>query len=109
MDTSVKEYLESGNTFFWGAIEDCKLLGYYWGYVSEFLGVKRWHTRSNYICEEARGKGLGQKSYEDALIKAKGIGCKEAASMYAAFNKSAAHIYEKLGYDILRIEVIKQL
>ena len=106
---NLKDYLDSGNTFFWGAIENGKLLGYYWGYISDFLGVKRWHTRSNYICEEARGMGLGYKSYEEALIKAKELGCEEAVSMYAAFNEPAAHIYEKLGYDILRIEVIKQI
>lgn len=106
---NLKEYLESGNTFFWGAIEDGKLLGYYWGYISNFLGVMRWNTRSNYISEEARGKGLGQRSYEEALLKAKELGCKEAVSMYASFNKSAAHIYDKLGYDISRIEVIKHI
>ena len=69
----------------------------------------RWNTRSNYISEEARGKGLGQRSYEEVLLKAKELGCKEAVSMYASFNKSAAHIYDKLGYDISRIEVIKQI
>lgn len=106
---NLKDYIESGNTFFWGAIENGKLLGYYWGYVSDFFGVKRWHTRSNYICEEARGKGLGQKSYEAALLKAKELNCKEAVSMYAVFNETASHIYEKLGYEPLRVEVIKKI
>ena len=106
---NLSSYLDCGNTFFWGAVEEGQLLGYYWGYVSDFLGVKRWHTRSNYISSQARGKGLGQLSYEAAIDKAKELGCAEAVSMYASFNEVAAHIYEKLGYEKSRIEVIKKL
>lgn len=106
---NLQDYLANGNTFFWGAVENGQLLGYYWGYISDFLDVKRWHTRSNYVCSQARGKGLGQLSYESAIKKAKELGCAEAVSMYASFNEVAAHIYEKLGYEKLRIEVIKKL
>lgn len=106
---NLRLYLNEGNTFFWGAVEKGKLLGYYWGYVSEFLGEKRWNTRSNYVFEDARERGIGIKSYQAALLKAKELKCTEAVSMYAPFNSISAHIYKKLGYEISRIEVVKKL
>ena len=106
---NLKDYIESGNTFFWGAIENGKLLGYYWGYVSDFLYERTWHSRSSYISEEARGKGLGLMSKEMALEKAKELNCVKFVAMYASFNTTNKHIYEKLGFSVSRIEVMKKI
>lgn len=105
----LEQYLETEETFFWGAKYQDKLLGYYWGYISEFLFEKTWNARSSFLTEEARGKGLGYLAKVMALEKAYETGCKKAKSMYAPFNKTQQHIYNKLGYDISRIEVTKKL
>ncbi|WP_165157805.1 GNAT family N-acetyltransferase [Parabacteroides sp. ZJ-118] len=106
---NLKSYLESGNTFFWGAIKDNRLLGYYWAYVTDFLGYKRWQSRSSYTCENARGNGISKKAHQAAIEKALEIGCDEAVSSYAHFNRTMAHIYENLGYEPSRIEIVKKL
>lgn len=106
---NLKEYLESGNTFFWGAIENEKLLGYYWAYVSDFLGYRRWQSRSSYTCESARGRGISKMAHQAALTKASELKCDEAVSSYAHFNKVMAHIYQNLGYEPSRIEIVKKL
>lgn len=106
---NLKEYLESGNTFFWGAIENGHLLGYYWAYISDFLYERTWYSRSSYISEAARGKGLGTLSKIEAITKAKELGCVKSIATYASFNDVNKHIYEKLGFSVSRIEVVKTL
>lgn len=106
---NLKNYLSSGNTFFWGAIFKGKLIGYYWAYATEFLYEKVWDERSSYLLPEFRGFGLGMKAKLDAMQKAKEIECVKARSMYAPFNDIQRNIYEKLGYHVSRIEVTKKL
>lgn len=53
----LKSHIESGNTFFWGAGGEGKILGYYWGYVAPFINKKRWNTRAIYFSSEAKGIG----------------------------------------------------
>ena len=106
---NLKSYLESGNTFFWGAIVNGTLIGYYWAYISTEINEKIWEIRSNYISEKARGKGLGFRSYISGINKAIEMGCTSSVSMYASFNKKAAEIYSKLGYEITKVEVIKNI
>jgi dTDP-4-amino-4,6-dideoxygalactose transaminase len=106
---NLKSYLESGNTFFWGAVENSKLVGYYWAYISDFLGYKRWNSRSSYTCESARGRGISKMAHKAALEKAMELRCDEAVSSYAHFNSAMAHIYQNLGYETSRIEIVKRL
>lgn len=102
-------HLGKGNTFFWGAIEKGVLIGYYWGYTSEFLFEKRWNEHSSYLSEIARGRGLGIKAKKEALEKAISCYCVKSVSMYAPFNEIQSHIYQKLGFEVSRIEVTKKL
>ena len=105
----LKDYLDSGNTFFWGAVENGKLLGYYWAFVSDFLGYKRWQSRSSYTAESARGRGISKLAHQAALEKAIELNCDEAVSSYAYFNKAISHIYKNLGFKPSRIEIVKKL
>lgn len=105
----LKSHLESSNTYFWGAIRNGKLIGYYWGYAAMFIDRKRWNTRSIYFLPEAKGLGLGKMAIEAAHAKAIELGCVEAATEYAPFNASMANLMEKNGYSITRIEVVKNL
>ncbi len=105
---NLKNYLASGNTFFWGAILDDKLLGYYWAYIKVEGTEKIWEIRSNFISEKARNIGLGMLSYKAGLDKAVDEGCTQSISMYAAFNTKVAEIYDRLGYEISKVEVIKK-
>lgn len=105
----LKEYLSTGETFFWGAIEKGKLLGYYWAYISDFLFERTWNERSTYISEDARGKGLGLLSKKMGLEQARKTGCVVCKSMYAPFNNTQKHLFEKLDYNISRVEVYKKL
>lgn len=102
-------HLESGNTHFWGAIRDRKLIGYYWGYVAMFIDRKRWNTRSIYFLPEAKGVGLGKIAIEAAHAKAIELGCVEAATEYVPLNATMAGLMKKNGYSITRIEVVKKL
>ena len=105
----LKDYLAGGSTFFWGAIENGELLGYYWAYIDDFLGEKRWEARSSYVCEKARRRGISRMAHIAALSKARELHCEVAVTSYASFNNAIAHVYEDLGYEISRIEVIKRL
>lgn len=105
----LKSHIESGNTFFWGAVVGGKILGYYWGYVAPFIDKKRWNTRSIYFSPEAKGIGLGRMAMDAAHQKAKELGCDEAATEYVPFNKTMARLMESCGYEITRIEVVKKL
>lgn len=107
--SDLEYHLRKGNTFFWGAIENGILIGYYWAYISELLFEKRWNEHSSYMSELARGRGLGMKAKKEALDKAGMCNCVKSVSMYAAFNNTQRHIYEKLGFEVSRIEVIKKL
>lgn len=106
---ALETHLKNGNTFFWGAVENGQLIGYYWGYVSEMLFESRWNEHSSYLSETARNRGLGMRAKLEALQKAKERGCVKSVSMYAPFNEAQRHIYEKLGFEISRIEVVKRL
>lgn len=106
---NLKNYLESGTTFFWAALDNTKLAGYYWAYVSEFLGKKRWVLRSLIVKDEYKGLGLGKLAVQEGLIKAKEQGCFDAVTEYVPFNDKAGYLYEKAGYKISRIEVVKNL
>lgn len=105
----LKQHIESGNTFFWAALKGDRLVGYYWGYASQFIDKKRWHTRSIYFLPEVKGMGLGAKAIEAAHQKAIEIGCDEAATEYVPWNKPMAQMLEKCGYMPSRIEVVKKL
>ena len=106
---ALESYLKSGNTFFWGATSNGELLGYYWGYIADFLFEKTWYERSSYMSENSRGLGLGMKAKLAALDMAKEKGCVKSESMYAPFNEAQAHIYDKLGFHVSRIEVVKKI
>lgn len=106
---NLKLYLEKGNTFFWGLKDHDELVGYYWGYISEFLFERTWYARSSFLREDMRGKGYGLLAKLAAIEKAKECGCVMMESMYAPFNNAQEKIYKKLGYQISRIEVVKKL
>lgn len=106
---SLKSYLSTNQTFFMGIFKENKLIGYYWAFISDFLGEKVWNERSSYIKEEERGQSLGIISKLIALKKAGEHGCNKSKSMYAFFNKSQQIIFDKLGYSVSRIEIIKDL
>ena len=105
----LKNYLNFGNTFFLGIFYESKLIGYYWSYVMDFLFQKTWFENSSYLDENFRGKGIGLLMKKLALNKALEIGCTEAKSMYAPFNKAQENLFLKLGFKISRIEVTKRL
>lgn len=103
------EYLDSGNTFFWGAVKGGSLVGYYWAYISDFLFERTWNERSSYIREDMRGRGLGLKSKVAALEMARSKCCVKAKTMYAPFNGAQKRLFETLGYYVSRVEVVKKL
>ena len=104
----LEQHLADGNTYFWGAIRDGKLLGYRWAYTERFIDKLRWVGRSEMFLEEARGLGLGTMAQLAGMEKAMELGCDESETMYAPDNKPMAHILEKLGFEVTRIEVVKK-
>lgn len=105
----LKQHLADGNTYFWGATVGNKLVGYYWAYTAPFIDKKRWYLRSIIFCEDYQNCGLGTTAIEEGLKKAVSIGCNEAVTEYVPSNSAAARAYEKAGYQISRIEVVKKL
>lgn len=53
--------------------------------------------------------GLGTTAISEGLKIAVSVGCNEAVTEYIPLNKAAAGAYEKAGYEISRIEVVKKL
>ena len=105
----LEQHLANGNTYFWGAIYDGKLLGYRWCYTSMFINRLRWNNRSIIFVEEARGMGLANLAMEAEQEKAMELGCDEMATMYVPQNERVAKLNEKFGYCIRRIEAVKLL
>lgn len=105
----LKEYLHTGNTYFWGAICNGELIGYYWAFTTRFINKKRWCLSSLMIKEEYQHIGLGSMAIREGLKMAKVTACDEAATEYAYWNDRAAKAYREAGYEITRIEVVKRL
>lgn len=105
----LEEHLANGNTYFWGIRTKSKLLGYYWGYACDFIDTKRWNLRSLMILPEINGKGYAKQAISAAHQKALELGCTEAATDYAPFNRAMAGLIKSCGYEIKRIEVVKKL
>ncbi len=105
----LQEHLKNGNTFFLGIMDDGQLVGYYWGYFADFLFERTWFERTAFLSEDYRRRGLGLITKEMALKKAKEMNCIRSESMYAPDNISQKKIYERLGYNVSRVEVIKKL
>lgn len=105
----LEDHIKSGNTFFWGVRDVKTLYGYYWGYASLFIDIKRWNIRSMMFLPEVKGLGYGKMSMEAGHQKAIELGCTEAATEYAPFNDNMATFMEKMGYVVKRIEVVKKL
>lgn len=105
----LQQHLADGNTYFWGAIYRGKLLGYRWAYVTTFIDHLRWIGRSSMFVPEARGLGLATKVYQEEIQKAIDLGCADMATMYAPSNKVIEHMFQKNGYEVSRIEVVKKL
>lgn len=106
---NLKTYIESKNTFFLAVFDNSKLAGYYWAYVSNFLGKKRWVLRSLFIKDEYRNMGLGKFMVCEGLKKAKEMHCFDSVTEYVPFNEKAGQLYNDAGYKISRIEVVKTL
>ena len=70
----LEQHLANGNTYFWGAIYNGKLLGYHWSFTSKFIDKIRWNSRSSMFIDEARGMGLGSLAIRENIKKAKEIG-----------------------------------
>ena len=105
----LEQYMENGNTYFWGAVHRQTLAGYYWAFTTQFIDKKRWCLSSLMIRDEYRRLGLGAKAIEEGLKMAKKVGCDEAATEYVTWNETAAKAYKKAGYKTTRIEVVKRL
>ena len=105
----LEKHMKSGNTFFWAIIEEECLLGYYWAYISVFIDRKRWNLRSLMFRDCVKGYGYGKEAIEAGLLKAKEMGCNEAATEYVSWNITIAAMLEKFGYSPSRIEVVKKL
>lgn len=105
----LKDHLENGNTFFWGAIYKNELIGYVWLYYNTFIDHKRWHLRSIMFNEKAQGLGLGKLAIEESIEKAKYLGCDEMVTSYVPSNKIMESLLKKFHFEKSRIEVIKKL
>lgn len=106
---TLETHLENGNTFFWAMVDDNELIGYYWAYITNFLGKNRWVLRSLMIKESYSGKGVGTTAINEGLKKAKELGCYDSSTEYVPFNEAAKKSYENAGYNISRVEVTKVL
>lgn len=105
----LQQHLANGNTYFWGALYQGKLLGYHWAYVANFIDHLRWNARSSMFLPEARGLNLGTMAYQSAIHKAEELGCSDMAAMYVPSNGKIEHMFKKNGYKVSRIEVVKEL
>ncbi len=105
----LEQHLKNGNTYFWGMCSGEKLIGYYWAYMSPFLERMRWNIRSIMIRREYQHSGLGSLALMEGIKKARELGCTDSATMYVPWNTSAAAAYEKAGYKISRVEIVREL
>jgi GNAT superfamily N-acetyltransferase len=106
---ALEQYIDSGNTFFWGVRDDKILYGYMWGYVSNFINIKRWNRRSTYFQNALRGKGFAMLGMEASLEKAKELGCNQMSTHYAVFNDRMKAFLEKSGFVETRVEMVKNI
>lgn len=106
---NLEHYLSNGSTFLWIATKGEKLLGYYWAYISTFIDKKRWNLRSIMFSEEVKGMGLGNCAIQEGLAKARDLNCDEAATEYVPWNAPMEQLMKKNGYQVMRIEVVKEL
>ena len=106
---NLKEHVMSGNTFFWAACRGNELLGYMWCYTSPFIDIKRWNIRSIMFKSSAQSLGLGHIALEEGERKALEIGCTEICTEYVPFNDHMAHVMEREGFEVTRVEVVKRL
>lgn len=106
---SLEGYLESGNTFFWGATKDGELIAYYWAYITTFINKKRWVLRSLMVRDGYQKIGLGTFAMREGELKALEQNCDEIQTEYVPWNEDAAELYHKNGFSISRVEVVKEL
>ena len=106
---NLEMHMKSGNTFFWGATKDSELVAYYWAYIAPFINRKRWVLRSLMIRDDYQRTGLGTVAMQCGLQKALELNCDEMATEYVPWNTAAAELYHKNGFEIRRLEVVKEL
>ena len=57
----------------------------------------------------AQSLGLGHIALEEGERKALEIGCTEICTEYVPFNDNMAHVMEREGFEVTRVEVVKRL
>lgn len=103
------KHITSGNTFFWAACRGNELLGYMWCYTSLFIDIMRWNIRSIMFKTSVQSLGLGRIALKEGERKALEIGCDELCTEYVPFNDHMAYVMKREGFEVIRVEVVKQL
>ena len=106
----LRDYLSQGKAYVIGAIEDGKLIGFYWIYeLGE--GVRRkMHVAYVAVMPEARGRGVCSMMEKEAQQKARDLGIRVMEMIVSTENPSVIEFRrQRHGYSVTNVIMEKEL
>lgn len=106
----LRTYLKQGQAYVLGALEDGKLLGFYWMYELEGVERRKLHVAYGAILPEARGRGIFNLMDKEAERKARELGISVIELMVSTHNPAVIQIHEKShGYSVAHVVMEKEI
>lgn len=102
-------FIRKENAFLIGAIEEEDLLGFIWIYKHNHFAEKRLHINELMVEEDHRKKGIGKSLLVAAEKKARGLEIDALDLVVSENNNIGRIIYDKMGYETERRQLIKKL
>lgn len=94
----LKKYIQAGNAYTFGAIEDNSLIGFLWGYPVITPIETVFHVAYISVLESGRRLGIGVKLIEAAEKECRDLGLGRVELIVGAENRVALDFYNHCGY-----------
>ena len=104
----LQKYLDHGQAYVIGAIEDGKLLGFYWLYELDNGVSRKLHAAYTAVLPEGRGRGIFNMLDAEAERKARELGVSKIELIVSMRNPDVIRIHERShGYTVAHVVMEK--
>lgn len=102
-------YVDDFKAVVYGAVKDAKLVGFLWAYKYPFRDDKdRLYVSILHVEQEYRSKKIGSSLLAEIEQYAKKENYSSVFLHTEAFNQGAIRFYERCGYDVERLQLVKR-
>lgn len=105
----LKNYINEGKAYVFGAINDDGLIGFLWGYPLETMFEKSFHVAYISVLEVGRKKGVGKQLIKAAEKITNDLKIESMELIVGANNYTALEFYKNCGFDVERYYFRKEL